>query len=118
MSERATFPCSPNLLERVDRKNRRRFTPAALAWLGGRRYAGNIRELRNLIERATLLADGEFIDVPHLTELAETRRRAEVAPVAVFRSVTVPYAGAALSGLRSGRVRIWMRDHPGGSTRR
>ena len=57
-----------SLLERVDRRNARQFTPAALQWLAGRRYAGNIRELRNLIERATLMADGEVIDIIHLTE--------------------------------------------------
>jgi DNA-binding NtrC family response regulator len=33
--------------------------------------AGNIRELRNLIERATLLADGETIELQHLTEMAD-----------------------------------------------
>jgi transcriptional regulator with PAS, ATPase and Fis domain len=60
-----------SLLERVDRKPGRSFTPAALAWLSGRRYSGNIRELRNLIERATLLADGEVIDLPQLVEMAE-----------------------------------------------
>ncbi len=60
-----------SLLERVDRKTGRKLTAAALAWLGGRRYSGNIRELRNLIERASLLADGVNIDVAHLTELAE-----------------------------------------------
>jgi two-component system response regulator HydG len=48
-----------SLLERVDRKPGRNFHPGALAWLSGRRYSGNIRELRNLIERATLLADGD-----------------------------------------------------------
>jgi len=58
-------------LERVDRKPGRRFTPAALDWLSGRRYSGNIRELRNLIERASLLADGERIDVLHLQEMAD-----------------------------------------------
>ncbi len=60
-----------SLLERVDRKSGRRFSAAALAWLSGRRYTGNIRELRNLIERASLLADGEVIDVQHLTDLAD-----------------------------------------------
>jgi transcriptional regulator with PAS, ATPase and Fis domain len=60
-----------SLLERVDRKPDRKFTPSALEWLAGRRYSGNIRELRNLIERATLLADGDTIDRPHLTEMAE-----------------------------------------------
>jgi two-component system, NtrC family, response regulator HydG len=60
-----------SLLERVDRKTGRRFSPAALAWLSRRRYAGNIRELRNLIERATLLADGDTVDLIHLTEMDE-----------------------------------------------
>ena len=60
-----------SLLERVDHKPGRRLSMAALAWLGGRRYSGNIRELRNLIERASLLADGDQIDVQHLTELAD-----------------------------------------------
>ena len=58
-----------SLLERVDRRPGRRLTSEALAWLTTRRYAGNIRELRNLIERATLLADGDTIDLPHLTEM-------------------------------------------------
>ena len=58
-----------SLLERVDRRPGRRLTSEALAWLTTRRYAGNIRELRNLIERATLLADGDMIDLPHLTEM-------------------------------------------------
>ena len=60
-----------SLLERVDRKSDRKFTRSALEWLAGRRYSGNIRELRNLIERATLLADGDTIDQSHLTEMAE-----------------------------------------------
>jgi len=60
-----------SLLERVDRKPGRKFTPAALAWMSGRRYSGNIRELRNLIERATLLADGDSIDLPQLLDMAD-----------------------------------------------
>ncbi|KXB30559.1 Fis family transcriptional regulator [Dechloromonas denitrificans] len=60
-----------SLLERVDRKPGRKFSPAALAWLSGRRFSGNIRELRNLIERASLLADGDTLELPHLTEMAE-----------------------------------------------
>ena len=60
-----------SLLERVDHRPGRHFSPAALQWLAGQRYSGNIRELRNLIERATLLADGETIEVAHLTELSD-----------------------------------------------
>jgi len=44
-----------------------RVTPAALALLRAYRWPGNIRELRNVIERATLLCDRD-IDVAHLPE--------------------------------------------------
>jgi len=74
-----------SLLERVDRAPGRKFTPAALAWLSGRRYSGNIRELRNLIERATLLADGEWIDSLHLNEMADDLPAASQENDDVFR---------------------------------
>jgi transcriptional regulator with PAS, ATPase and Fis domain len=68
-----------SLLERVDRKAGRDFTPDALAWLSSRRYVGNIRELRNLIERASLLADGGVIDVFHLQDMeSESVLRSEM----------------------------------------
>ena len=64
--------CSPSpCSSAVDRRPGRRFTPAALAWLAARTYAGNIRELRNLIERATLLADGDSLDACNLEAAAD-----------------------------------------------
>ena len=57
-----------SLLERVDSRKNRHFSPEALAWMAQRRYEGNIRELRNLIERATLMADGEQIELRHLLD--------------------------------------------------
>lgn len=57
-----------SLLARVDRKPGRRISPAGLAWLSGRRYSGNIRELRNVIERASLMADGDRIELQHFQD--------------------------------------------------
>jgi two-component system, NtrC family, response regulator HydG len=74
-----------SLLERVDREAGRKFTPAALAWLSSRRYGGNIRELRNLIERATLLADGTLIDLQHLDEITDDSPRPLIANDDAFR---------------------------------
>jgi DNA-binding NtrC family response regulator len=51
-----------SLLARVDRHPGRNFTNAALDWMRARDYPGNIRELRNVIERATLMCDGPEID--------------------------------------------------------
>ena len=60
-----------SLLERVDRQHGRQFTPAALDWLAGRRYPGNIRELRNLIERVSLMSDATQIDLPDLLAVSD-----------------------------------------------
>jgi len=46
---------------------------AARGWLAGYHYPGNVRELRNILERACLLCDGEEIQVEHLPGLAQAR---------------------------------------------
>lgn len=74
-----------SLLERVDRKPGRDFSAEAMAWLAGRRYSGNIRELRNLIERATLLADGGTISRQHLTEMDDALPQAPTVNSSAFQ---------------------------------
>lgn len=97
-----------SLLARVDRKSKRHFTPAALHWLAGRRYSGNIRELRNLIERATLLADGESIEVAHLTEIAEDLPLAQQTASDAFRVTEI----IDLESLEQ-RYLEWVNSRPG-----
>lgn len=55
-----------SLLERVDRKTGRQLSADALDWLSRRKYPGNIRELRNLMERVSLMADQELIEAADL----------------------------------------------------
>jgi DNA-binding NtrC family response regulator len=55
-----------SLLSRIAPGRRVSLTPAALEALARHDFPGNVRELRNLLERANLLADGEAIDVAHL----------------------------------------------------
>ncbi|HMX16012.1 MAG TPA: sigma 54-interacting transcriptional regulator [Rhodocyclaceae bacterium] len=57
-----------SLLARVDHRPGRTFSPEALTALSERDFEGNIRELRNLIERATLLADGDRIELGDLED--------------------------------------------------
>ena len=68
-----------SLLKRVAGERRLRFSAAALELLAARDYPGNIRELRNTIERATILADGNVITPSHL--VADS-------PTAVFGNIT------------------------------
>jgi DNA-binding NtrC family response regulator len=49
-------------------------SPAALATLQGYAWPGNIRELRNTLERAMILVDGDVIDEEHLPPDLESSR--------------------------------------------
>ncbi|MBF0470688.1 MAG: sigma 54-interacting transcriptional regulator [Gammaproteobacteria bacterium] len=55
-----------SLLERLPLNSRPRFSAQALACLQQYDFPGNIRELRNIAERATLLAGGDEIQCRHL----------------------------------------------------
>jgi DNA-binding NtrC family response regulator len=54
------------------RKRVRGLSPAATALLEQYQWPGNIRELRNAIERAMLLADGEYIQAEDFTTLTRS----------------------------------------------
>ncbi len=56
------------LLHRVAAGRELRIAPSAMAQLQAYDYPGNIRELRNLLERASLLCDGDEVRPEHLAE--------------------------------------------------
>jgi DNA-binding NtrC family response regulator len=55
------------LLARISPKRNLRLHPDAIATLKRCNYPGNIRELRNILERASLMADGDTVMTEHLT---------------------------------------------------
>lgn len=57
-----------NLLQRLAPERALKLSATAFERLLGYGFPGNIRELRNIVERAVLLADGEFIGPEHLPE--------------------------------------------------
>lgn len=54
------------LLKRIWGADTKSLTPAALHAVQNYAFPGNIRELRNILERAVLLSDDDLIDLPHL----------------------------------------------------
>ena len=67
--------------------------PKALTQLQGQNYPGNVRELRNLLERASLLCDGDTIEASHVQQALQSGRR----PGA-------PYGVAKLAGIEGVRM--------------
>jgi two-component system nitrogen regulation response regulator NtrX len=57
-----------DLLARENNFRRRRVTPRAMEALQRHRWKGNIRELRNTLERAIIMTPGDAIDVADLPE--------------------------------------------------
>jgi DNA-binding NtrC family response regulator len=89
-----------SLLARVAPARRLDFSAAALAWLAARGYPGNIRELRNLVERASLLADGPLIEVEHLLADEPEPAAARPAPGVLPEGELVTLAEAERAYLR------------------
>jgi two-component system nitrogen regulation response regulator NtrX len=70
--------------------NRRpvRFAPAALALLSQARWRGNVRELKNAIERLIIMSDRDTIEAEDVRSVLRTESR----PVAATSSATTPGA--------------------------
>lgn len=64
------------LLLRVAPKRPLRLADEALALLQACDFPGNVRELRNLLERATLLCDGPVIRAAHMQQALQSGRKA------------------------------------------
>jgi len=86
------------LAERIERPEPA-LTPGAEAALGRYAWPGNVRQLRNVVERAVVMAAGEPIQEEHLLLSEEVELppsgRPETAPMAAFRAPpTAPPRGA------------------------
>ena len=74
-----------SFLKRVAGERNLRLSAAAVTGLKQRRYSGNIRELRNLVERATILVDGEEISERHFDmEVMSPGQQSASSPASAF----------------------------------
>ncbi len=73
----------------------KRFTPAAMEMLQQHRWKGNIRELRNTVERMLIMTRSELIDVPDLRDIL---RSEPSRPIAAGGSAVSPASPGAVAG--------------------
>jgi transcriptional regulator with PAS, ATPase and Fis domain len=64
-----------SILGRLEHGHALDLTPQALTALHAHDFPGNVRELRNILERASLLTDSSWIDVTHLPDLVHGEAR-------------------------------------------
>ena len=85
----------------------RRFTPDALGVLQQHRWRGNIRELKNTIERVLIMARGDVVDVPDVRQFlrVEGRRWPSSPPARPAVSPPAPAPPLPTSAARSRRIR-------------
>jgi two-component system nitrogen regulation response regulator NtrX len=69
-----------DLFSRENNRRPQRFTPAALEFMQSARWKGNVRELRNTVERLLIMTPGDSIDVDDLRDIARVDVRATAAP--------------------------------------
>jgi transcriptional regulator with PAS, ATPase and Fis domain len=98
-----------DIFNREFRKNIRGVTPDALELLRTYRWPGNIRELRNAVERAMLLADGEWLTADLLPV---TAARASTA-----QTMELPEEGVNLETLERELVAQALRRTGGNQTK-
>src|SRR6478672_5001277 len=73
----------------------KRITPGAIETLQRHRWKGNIRELRNTVERLIIMTSGDSIDVPDLPEVVRSPSASFAAAAAGAGGASPKSAGAA-----------------------
>jgi two-component system nitrogen regulation response regulator NtrX len=65
-----------DLFSRDNNRRPQRFTPAALEYMQKARWKGNVRELKNTVERLIIMTPGEVIDVEDLRDIVRIESKA------------------------------------------
>ena len=104
------------LLARVAPHRRLSLSAGALTLLARHPFPGNVRELRNVLERASLLADGATIEPLHVecalgTDMPSSGHRALAAAPA--NASPAPAEGATLRSVERAALQAQLKAHRG-----
>jgi two-component system nitrogen regulation response regulator NtrX len=99
-----------NQLARENNRRPKQTTPAALDALKRHRWRGNIRELRNTIERLIIMTEGDVIDVGDLPEQVRSDKPlpARAAPSGVAPPAAAAVEAGTLREFKESAERAWL----------
>lgn len=89
------------LLERVSPRRKLTLSHSAMQLLQTQPYPGNVRELRNLLERSALLCDGDTLQASHVTQALQSGRRSSL----LATSPAVPASALAAQAHRTAHTK-------------
>jgi DNA-binding NtrC family response regulator len=103
------------LLARVAPQRRLSLSPGALTLLQGHPFPGNVRELRNVLERAALLADGSTIEAVHAQQALASDADPVTGPPAGMGADAggIAAANASLRSVERTALQAQLRAHHG-----
>ncbi|MDO8251560.1 MAG: sigma-54-dependent Fis family transcriptional regulator [Rhodoferax sp.] len=87
------------LLARVAPLRKLQVSASALGLLEAQDYPGNVRELRNLLERAALLCDGDTLEAGHVQQALLSGRRPSAVARAHPQAAVVDGAAGTMAGV-------------------
>ena len=111
------------LLERVASQRKLQISEPARRLLQEQDYPGNVRELRNLLERTALLCDGDTLEAGHVQQALRSGRRPAAAPqfnppapdraTAASDTVNIPPVPGVLKTLERAALQQLVNGHQG-----
>jgi DNA-binding NtrC family response regulator len=101
------------LLARVAPQRRLALSAGALAQLQHHAFPGNVRELRNVLERAALLADGASIEAAHVAGALGCEASPPQAPGPAGAAPPAPPADASLRSVERAALQAQLQAHRG-----
>ena len=96
-----------DLFSRENNRRPQRFTPAALEFMQKARWKGNVRELKNTVERLLIMTPGDTIDVDDLRDVVRVETRPP-APAASGDGGAAPLAPGTLREFKESAERKFL----------